>query len=371
MGARMYYDGDADLSALQNKTVSIIGYGSQGHAHALNLRDSGLNVVVGLAPNSKSRALVQEAGMRVADVPEAVRAGDVVMILVPDTSQKALYDAEIASNLRSGQLLMFAHGFNIHFGRIDPPGGVDVGMVAPKGPGHLLRSVYGAGGGVPALFAVHRDHTGSARSRVLAYARALGCTRAGVLETTFAEETETDLFGEQTVLCGGVSNLLKAGFETLVEAGYQPELAYFETMHELKLIVDLLYRGGLNFMRFSVSDTAEYGDYVSGPRVIDDRVRETMKQLLAEIRDGSFAKRWIDESDSGRKEFERLRRQDQDHLIERVGADLRAQMLWLDPVEVRAGQTQASAERRQAREPQDEQRQGERQPQPADTGWTP
>jgi len=368
MGARMYYDADADPSALKGRTVSIIGYGSQGHAHALNLRDSGVNVVVGLAPTSKSRALVQEARMRVADVPDAVRAGDVVMILVPDTSQKALYDAEIGPNLRSGQLLMFAHGFNIHFGRIDPPGGVDVGMVAPKGPGHLLRSVYSAGGGVPALFAVHRDHTGTARARVLAYARALGCTRAGVLETTFAEETETDLFGEQTVLCGGVSNLLKAGFETLVEAGYQPELAYFETMHELKLIVDLLYRGGLNFMRFSVSDTAEYGDYVSGPRVIDDRVRETMKQVLAEIRDGSFAKRWIEESDGGRKEFERFRRADQDHLIERVGADLRAQMLWLDPVEVRAGQAQASAERRQ---PRAEPRQGERQPQPADTGWNP
>jgi ketol-acid reductoisomerase len=351
MGARMYYDGDADASALQGKTVSIIGYGSQGHAHALNLRDSGVNIVVGLAPNSKSRALVQEAGMRVENVPEAVRAGDVVMILVPDTSQKALYDAEIGPNLRSGHLLMFAHGFNIHFGRIDPPGGVDVGMVAPKGPGHLLRSVYAAGGGVPALFAVHRDHTGTARARVLAYARALGCTRAGVLETTFAEETETDLFGEQTVLCGGVSNLLKAGFETLVEAGYQPELAYFETMHELKLIVDLLYRGGLNFMRFSVSDTAEYGDYVSGPRVIDDRVRQTMKQVLAEIRDGSFAERWIAESDSGRKEFERLRRQDQDHLIERVGADLRAQMRWLDPVEVRAGQAQASAGRGGAEAP--------------------
>jgi ketol-acid reductoisomerase len=376
MGARMYYDGDADPSALQGKTVSIIGYGSQGHAHALNLRDSGVNVVVGLAPNSKSRALVQEAGMRVENVPEAVRAGDVVMILVPDTSQKALYDAEIGPNLRSGQLLMFAHGFNIHFGRIDPPGGVDVGMVAPKGPGHLLRSVYSSGGGVPALFAVHRDHTGTARARVLAYARALGCTRAGVLETTFAEETETDLFGEQTVLCGGVSNLLKAGFETLVEAGYQPELAYFETMHELKLIVDLLYRGGLNFMRFSVSDTAEYGDYVSGPRVIDDRVRETMKQVLAEIRDGSFAKRWIAESDSGRKEFERFRREDQDHLIERVGAELRSQMRWLDPVEVRAGQAQASAERRpqataSAGRGAAESSGRRPQPQSADTGWNP
>jgi ketol-acid reductoisomerase len=366
MGARMYYDADADPSALEGRTVSIIGYGSQGHAHALNLRDSGVDVFVGLAPSSKSRALAAEAGLRVGDVPEAVEAGNTVMILVPDTAQKDAYDREIAPHLRSGQLLMFAHGFNIHFGRIDPPGGVDVGMVAPKGPGHLLRSVYAAGGGVPALFAVHRDHTGTARARVLAYARALGCTRAGVLETSFAEETETDLFGEQTVLCGGVSNLLKAGFETLVEAGYQPELAYFETMHELKLIVDLLYRGGLNFMRFSVSDTAEFGDYVSGPRVIDDHVRETMKQVLAESRDGSFAKRWIEESETGRQEFERLRRQDQDHLIERVGAELRGQMRWLDPIEVRAGQAQASAERRPA-----EARQGDGSPQPADTGWQP
>jgi ketol-acid reductoisomerase len=367
MGARMYYDPDADPSALEGRTVSIIGYGSQGHAHALNLRDSGIDVFVGLAPNSKSRALASEAGLRVGDVGEAVEAGDVVMILVPDTAQKEVYDREIAPRLRAGQLLMFAHGFNIHFGRIDPPGGVDVGMVAPKGPGHLLRSVYREGGGVPALFAVHRDHTGSARQRVLAYANALGCTRAGVLETTFAEETETDLFGEQTVLCGGVSNLVKAGFETLVEAGYQPELAYFETMHELKLIVDLLYRGGLNFMRFSVSDTAEYGDYVSGPRVVDDHVRETMKQVLTEIQDGSFAKRWIEESETGRKEFERLRRQDQDHLIERVGGELRSQMLWLDPVQVEAGQAQASAQRG----PAAEQRQGHGAPQPADTGWNP
>ena len=252
-------------SALQGQTVAIVGYGSQGHAHALNLHESGVDVVVGLAPGSKSRALAEEAGLRVADVPDAVKAADVVMILVPDTAQKAVYDVDIAPNLRPGQLLMFAHGFNIHFARIDPPGIVDVGMVAPKGPGHLLRSVYQAGGGVPALFAVHRDASGTARGRVLAYARAIGATRAGVLETTFAEETETDLFGEQSVLCGGTAALVKMAFETLVEAGYQPELAYFETMHELKLIVDLLYRGGLNFMRFSVSDTAEYGDYVSGP----------------------------------------------------------------------------------------------------------
>jgi ketol-acid reductoisomerase len=265
------------------------------------------------------------------------------MILVPDTGQKAVYDTEIAPNLRDGQLVMFAHGFNIHFGRIDPPGNVDVGMVAPKGPGHLLRSVYQAGGGVPALFAVHRDASGTARARTLAYARALGNTRAGVLETTFAEETETDLFGEQSVLCGGTASLVKMAFETLVEAGYQPELAYFETMHELKLIVDLLYRGGLNFMRFSVSDTAEYGDYVSGPRIIDDHVRQTMRQVLAEIQDGTFAKRWIAESDGGRQEFERLRAQDRDHQIEKVGAELRSQMAFLNPVVVRAGEAQAAA----------------------------
>jgi ketol-acid reductoisomerase len=254
-----------------------------------------------------------------------------------------VYDAEIAPNLRQGQLLMFAHGFNIHFGRIDPPGIVDVGMVAPKGPGHLLRSVYQAGGGVPALFAVHRDGSGTARARVLAYARAIGATRAGVLETTFAEETETDLFGEQSVLCGGTAALVKMAFETLVAAGYQPELAYFETMHELKLIVDLMYRGGLNFMRFSVSDTAEYGDYVSGPRIIDEKVRETMQQVLAEIQNGSFANRWIEENETGRQEFERLRAADRDHEIEQVGSRLRAQMPFLNPVEVHAGQAQAAA----------------------------
>ncbi|HET9435856.1 MAG TPA: ketol-acid reductoisomerase [Candidatus Limnocylindrales bacterium] len=343
MTARMYYDNDADPSALAGQNVAIIGYGSQGHAHALNLHESGVDVVVGLAAGSKSRPLAEEAGLPVADVADAVRAADVVMILVPDTAQKAAYDAEIGPNLRAGQLLMFAHGFNIHFGRIDPPGDVDVGMVAPKGPGHLLRSVYQAGGGVPALFAVHRDATGTARARVLAYARALGCTRAGVLETTFAEETETDLFGEQAVLCGGTAALVKMAFETLVEAGYQPELAYFETMHELKLIVDLMYRGGLNFMRFSVSDTAEYGDYVSGPRIIDERVRETMRTVLGDIQNGSFAERWIAENDSGRAEFERLRAQDRDHQIEQVGAALRAQMAFLDPVVVKAGQAQAAA----------------------------
>jgi ketol-acid reductoisomerase len=346
MTARMYYDADADPGALVGRTVAIIGYGSQGHAHALNLHESGVSVVVGLAASSKSRALVAEAGLRVADVPDAVRDADVIMILVPDTAQKAVYDADIAPHLRAGQLVMFAHGFNIHFGRIDPPGDVDVGMVAPKGPGHLVRSVYEAGGGVPALFAVHRDHTGTARARVMAYARALGCTRAGILETTFAEETETDLFGEQSVLCGGTAALVKMAFETLVDAGYQPELAYFETMHELKLIVDLMYRGGLNFMRFSVSDTAEYGDYVSGPRIIDDHVRSTMQAVLREIQDGSFAARWIAENEAGRPEFSRLRQQDHDHLIERVGARLRSQMPFLDPVVVEAGQAQAAASRR-------------------------
>jgi ketol-acid reductoisomerase len=344
MTARMYYDDDADPGALEGQTVAIIGYGSQGHAHALNLHESGVDVVVGLAPGSKSRALAEEAGLRVADVADAVREADVVMILVPDTVQKRVYDADIAPNLREGQLVMFAHGFNIRFGRISPPDVVDVGMVAPKGPGHLLRSVYRQGGGVPALFAVERDASGTARDRVLAYARGLGSTRAGVLETTFAEETETDLFGEQALLCGGVSALVKAAFETLVEAGYQPELAYFETMHELKLIVDLMYRGGLNFMRFSVSDTAEFGDYVSGPRVTEG-AKAAMKDVLADIQSGSFAQRWIDEYDSGGEQFKRFRERDRDHQIEQVGAELRSKMPFLDPVTVVAGQAQAAATR--------------------------
>ena len=344
MTARMYYDDDADPEALEGQTIAVIGYGSQGHAHAQNLRESGADVVVGLAPGSKSRALAEEAGLRVADVADAVRQADVIMIAVPDTVQKSVYDADIAPNLRPGQLLMFAHGFNIRFGRISPPDDIDVGMVAPKGPGHLLRSVYRQGGGVPALFAVERDASGTARDRVLAYARALGSTRAGVLETTFAEETETDLFGEQALLCGGVSALVKAAFETLVEAGYQPELAYFETMHELKLIVDLMYRGGLNFMRFSVSDTAEFGDYVSGPRVTEG-AKAAMQDVLADIRSGSFAERWIDEYETGGQQFQRLRQQDRDHQIEQVGAELRAKMPFLDPVTVQAGQAQAAATR--------------------------
>ena len=299
-------------------------------------------MIVGLKPGSKSRALAEAAGLRVEDVATAVKAADVIMIAVPDTLQKSVYDAEIEPHLRPGHLLMFAHGFNIRFGRIQPPATIDVGMVAPKGPGHLLRSVYEGGGGVPALFAVEQDGSGTARARVLAYARGIGSTRAGVLETTFKEETETDLFGEQALLCGGVSALIKAAFETLVEAGYQPELAYFETMHELKLIVDLMYRGGLNFMRFSVSDTAEYGDYVSGPRVTEG-AKAAMKDVLADIQSGSFASRWVAEQESGGAQFARLRDADKHHQIEQVGAALRSQMAFLNPVVVEAGEAQASA----------------------------
>jgi len=340
---KLIYDADIDASALDGQVVAIIGYGSQGEAHARNLSESGVDVVVGLRPESPSGERAREAGLRVTDAAAASSEANVVMVLVPDTAAPSVYHAEIEPNLRDGALLMFAHGFNIHFGEVDPPGGIDVGMVAPKGPGHLVRRLYEGGGGVPALFAVHRDATGTARDRTLAYARGIGAGKAGILETTFAEETETDLFGEQAVLCGGVTSLVTAGFETLVEAGYQPELAYFETMHELKLIVDLLYRGGLNFMRFSVSDTAEYGDYVSGPRIIDERVRTTMRDVLKEIQDGSFASRWVAESDSGRAEFNRLRAADRDHQIEQVGARLRAQMPFLNPVEVQAGQVQAAA----------------------------
>jgi ketol-acid reductoisomerase len=338
----MYYDADADPSALEGQTVAVIGYGSQGHAHAQNLRDSGVRVIVGLAEGSKSRPIAEAAGFEVPTVADAAKRADVIMIAVPDTLQKSVYDAEIEPYLRPGQLLMFAHGFNIRFGRIQPPEGVDVGMVAPKGPGHLLRSVYEQGGGVPALFAVEQDPSATGRARVLAYARGIGSTRAGVLETTFKEETETDLFGEQALLCGGVSALVKAAFETLVEAGYQPELAYFETMHELKLIVDLMYRGGLNFMRFSVSDTAEYGDYVSGPRVTEG-AKAAMKDVLSDIQSGAFAAKWIAVQDAGGDDFRRLREQDRNHQIEQVGADLRAKMPFLKPVVVEAGQAQAVA----------------------------
>jgi ketol-acid reductoisomerase len=342
MTAKMYYDADADPAALAGQKIAIIGYGSQGHAHAQNLHDSGYDVTV-VEANPKARALADEAGLKTADIADAVKAADVIMILVPDTIQKQVYQSSIEPNMHAGQLLMFAHGFNIRFDRIRPGAGIDVGMVAPKGPGHLVRSVFEQGGGVPALFAVESDATGTARARTLAYARGIGATRAGVLETTFKEETETDLFGEQVVLCGGVTSLIRNGFETLVEAGYQPELAYFEVMHELKLIVDLMYRGGMNFMRFSVSDTAEYGDYVSGPRIIDARVRAEMKQVLTEIQDGTFAAAWIAENEAGQPNFKKMREAGRDHQVEQVGARLRKAMPFLNPVEVVDGQPQAAA----------------------------
>jgi len=331
--AKIYYDTDADLSNIKNKKVAIVGYGSQGHAHALNLKESGVDVTVALQANSRSRAKAEAAGLKVTDVATAARECDVIMILAPDTAQPAIYKESIAPYLTAGKTLMFAHGFNIRFATIDPPEGVDVSMVAPKGPGHRVRETYQEGGGVPALVAVHRDASGKAMANALAYAKAIGAGRAGVLETTFQEETETDLFGEQAVLCGGVSALVKAGFETLVEAGYQPEVAYFECMHELKLIVDLMYRGGLRYMRHSISDTAEYGDYVSGPRVVSPAVKQEMHNILDEIRDGTFAKRWIKENETSRPQFTAMRTREHDHTIEQVGSKLRKMMPFLDPVE--------------------------------------
>ncbi|HWL86693.1 MAG TPA: ketol-acid reductoisomerase [Polyangiaceae bacterium] len=335
--AKVYYDKDADLGLIRKKKVAIIGYGSQGHAHALNLKDSGVDVRVGLHASSKSIPKAKHAGLEVLPVADAAAWADVLMLLVPDTSQQKIYNESISSNLSAGKTLMFAHGFNIRFKTIEPRSDVDVSMVAPKGPGHRVRETFEANGGVPALLAVHQDATGKARDLALSYAAGLGATRAGVLETTFAEETETDLFGEQAVLCGGVSALVKAGFETLVEAGYQPEIAYFECLHELKLIVDLMYRGGLNYMRYSVSDTAEYGDYVSGPRVVNPQTRETMKKLLDEIKNGSFAKHWIDENATGRKWFEAEREKERDQKLEKVGAELRRMMPFLDPVTIKPG----------------------------------
>jgi len=332
--AKTYYDHDADLSLIQGKKVAIIGYGSQGHAHALNLKDSGVQVKVGLAANSKSIAKAQRAGLEVATVADAVKWADVVMVLVPDQTAAKLYAEKIGPNIKPGALLMFAHGFNIHFKTIVPAAGIDVGMAAPKAPGHRVREVFTEGGGVPCLIAVHQDATGNAHALCLSYLKGIGGTRAGVLETTFKEETETDLFGEQAVLCGGVSALIKAGFETLVEAGYQPESAYFECLHELKLIVDLIYRGGLAYMRYSISDTAEYGDYVSGPRVVGPETKKVMKQILAEIQDGSFAKRFFADQNSGKKEFLAFREAEAKHPVEIVGKQLRAQMPFLDPVTV-------------------------------------
>jgi ketol-acid reductoisomerase len=324
---------EADCPPRLDEQVAVIGYGSQGRAHALNLRDSGEDVRVGLYPGSKSIERVEADGLRAVPVPEAVSEATVVMVLTPDAGQGKLFRESIEAHLQPRSMLLFAHGFSIHFAQIKPNQDIDVAMIAPKGPGHLVRSTYVNGQGVPSLIAVYQDATGKAWPRALAYARTLGAGRAGILETTFKEETETDLFGEQAVLCGGVANLVKTGFETLVEAGYQPELAYFEVLHELKLIVDLMYRGGLGFMRYSVSDTAEYGDYVSGPRVIDDHVRAQMRQVLAEIQDGSFAERWLDENSNGREGFLAMRRKDADHQIEQIGRELRSMMTWLEPVE--------------------------------------
>ncbi|HXL77268.1 MAG TPA: ketol-acid reductoisomerase [Candidatus Eisenbacteria bacterium] len=328
---KIHYESDCPPSL--GEPVAVIGYGSQGRAHALNLRDSGEDVRVGLYPGSKSIERVEADGLRAVPVPEAVSEATVVMVLTPDAGQGKLFRESVEAHLQPRSMLMFAHGFAIHFAQIKPDAEIDVAMIAPKGPGHLVRSTYVQGQGVPALIAVHQDATGHAWRRALAYARAIGAGRAGVLETTFKEETETDLFGEQAVLCGGVSSLVKTGFETLVEAGYQPELAYFEVLHELKLIVDLMYRGGLGFMRYSISDTAEYGDYVSGPRVIDNQVRENMRQVLREIQDGSFAERWLDENSNGREQFLAMRRKDAEHPVEKVGRELRSMMTWLEPVE--------------------------------------
>jgi ketol-acid reductoisomerase len=333
--AKMYYENSADLKLIQGKKVAVIGYGSQGHAHSLNLKDSGVNVRVGLAEGSKSRAKAEAAGLTVTSVAEASDWADVIMLLAPDTKQPQIYQDSIAPHLTAGKMLMFGHGFNIRFGTITPPADVDVTMIAPKAPGHRVREVFCEGGGTPALLAVHQDATGQAKALALSYAKGLGVTRAGVIETTFAEETETDLFGEQAVLCGGVSALVKAGFETLVKAGYQPEIAYFECMHELKLIVDLMYRGGLNYMRYSVSDTAEHGDYTGGPRLITEETLGEMKKMLSEIQDGTYARKWIEENKNGRPWFNDTRRREQEQPIEKVGAELRAMMPFLNPVTVR------------------------------------
>ncbi len=330
--ANLYYDDSADLALIQSKKVAIIGYGSQGHAHSLNLRDSGVAVRVGLHEGSASRPRAEKAGLTVTAPAQAAAWADVIMILAPDTKQPKLYRDSIAPHLTPGKTLMFAHGFNIRFGTIKPPASVDVSMIAPKAPGHRVREVFIEGGGTPALLAVEQDASGHARAQALSYAKGLGCTRAGVLETTFTEETETDLFGEQSVLCGGVSELIKAGFETLTDAGYQPEVAYFECLHELKLIVDLIYRGGLSYMRYSVSDTAEQGDYSAGRRIITEKTREEMRKILAEIRDGSFAKKWIEENEKGCPNFLATREREQRHPIEQLGPRLRAMMPFLHPI---------------------------------------
>jgi ketol-acid reductoisomerase len=333
--ATIYYEKNADLALIQAKKVAVIGYGSQGHAHALCLKDSGVSVRVGLAPDSKSRAKAEAAGLAVGNVDEVSEWADVIMILAPDVKQAKIYKAGIEPYLTAGKMLMFGHGFNIRFNTIAPPPYVDVTMVAPKAPGHRVREVFVEGGGTPALIAIHQDATGQAKALTLSYAKALGLTRAGVLETTFAEETETDLFGEQAVLCGGVSALVRAGFETLVKNGYQPEIAYFECLHELKLIVDLFYRGGINYMHYSVSDTAEHGSYTGGPRLITEETLGEMQRMLDEIRDGTYAKKWIAENEAGRPWFNAERKRQQEHPIEKVGAELRAMMPFLNPVTVK------------------------------------
>jgi len=332
--ATMYYDNDADLSLIQAKKVAIIGYGSQGHAHALNLKDSGVSVRVGLPSTSRSRAKAQAAGLAVGDVGEVAKWADVVMILIPDHVQGRIYREEIEPNLQAGNTLMFAHGCNFRFGAIAPRADLDVAMVAPKSPGHRVRELYVEGAGTPALFAVEQDATGQARATTLSYAKGIGVTRAGVIETTFKEETETDLFGEQAVLCGGTSELIKAGFQTLVDAGYQPEIAYFECLHELKLIVDLIYQGGLNYMRYSISDTAEHGDYTGGPKIVTDETRKAMKQILSDIQTGKYADGWIKENETGRPWFAKKRAEEQHILIEKVGEKLRAMMPFLKPVKI-------------------------------------
>ncbi|MBI2853321.1 MAG: ketol-acid reductoisomerase [Chloroflexi bacterium] len=326
---KIYYEKDADLGLLKGKTIGIIGYGSQGHAHALNLRDSGCQVVVASKVGGTGWEQAKKAGLKVVQVSEAARIADIIMMLVPDTLQASVYKESIEKQMGPGKTLMFAHGFNIHYGQIVPPASVDVSMIAPKCPGHMLRRVYTEGGGPPALIAIHQNASGKAKEMALAYGKGIGCARAGILETTFMEETETDLFGEQAVLCGGASALVKAGFETLVAAGYQPEIAYFECFHELKLIVDLMYQGGLNYMRYSVSDTAEYGDYTRGPRVIGDAAKKEMKSILGEIQNGSFAREWILENQAGRPGFNAMKRRDAGHQIEEVGKRLRDMMPWL------------------------------------------
>ncbi len=345
-GVRVYYDRDADASRLTGRTIAIIGYGSQGHAHALNLQESGAKVIVGLRPGGASWRKAEAAGLEVRSVADAARTADTIMMLVPDQDCRTIYDESIAPVLARGKTLMFAHGFNIHFNEIKPPAEVDVSMIAPKSPGHLVRSEFQAGRGVPGLVAIHQDASGQALANALAYAAGVGCTRAGVIETSFKEETETDLFGEQVVLCGGVSQLIKAGFETLVEAGYKPEMAYFECLHELKLIVDLVYSGGLKYMRYSISDTAEYGDYTRGPRIITDATRQEMRKILAEIQSGQFAREWLAEHRSGGANFARMRQADANHLIEKVGPELRAMMPWSE--EGKARQAAAATARPKA-----------------------